>query len=345
VPGPKGDKGDTGATGPQGIPGPVGPQGIIEEAPLDGKTYGRKDAGWVVGGGIDFVKKAGDVMTGLLQLSGDPTAVLHAATKQYVDNKPSADVNKAYVDAADALRVLKAGDAMTGRLTAAGVTSAGDLYSYRAANVGYCFLGSTGTYYVGFDGSRYQMPSAPLQIGSPVDGGSAARVDWVGANYMPFGGGTIIGNLTVNGTLAAGAMSMSGSETFYLNAGSTVPQASAGPFMIQSAGGGNQAMITFHNAGAFACNFGMNANGNFYMGGWSHGSGVQYQFWTTRDFTGLGQYVTNGRLVFVADASTIGAMTEPYGGAVMTGYNYNSAYARWRYMQLLTTGWFTIGYA
>lgn len=32
-----------------------------------------------------YVKKAGDTMTGLLTLSGDPTADLHAATKQYVD--------------------------------------------------------------------------------------------------------------------------------------------------------------------------------------------------------------------------------------------------------------------
>jgi hypothetical protein len=32
------------------------------------------------------VAKAGDTMTGLLVLSGDPTAALDAATKQYVDN-------------------------------------------------------------------------------------------------------------------------------------------------------------------------------------------------------------------------------------------------------------------
>lgn len=33
-----------------------------------------------------FVRKAGDTMTGFLTLSADPTAPLHAATKQYVDN-------------------------------------------------------------------------------------------------------------------------------------------------------------------------------------------------------------------------------------------------------------------
>jgi len=34
-----------------------------------------------------FIKKAGDVMTGFLTLHADPTANMHAATKQYVDNK------------------------------------------------------------------------------------------------------------------------------------------------------------------------------------------------------------------------------------------------------------------
>jgi phage-related tail fiber protein len=36
--------------------------------------------------GYTPVNKAGDTMSGLLTLSGDPTAALHAATKQYVDN-------------------------------------------------------------------------------------------------------------------------------------------------------------------------------------------------------------------------------------------------------------------
>ena len=36
-----------------------------------------------------FVLRAGDTMAGFLTLNGDPTALLHAATKQYVDNRPS----------------------------------------------------------------------------------------------------------------------------------------------------------------------------------------------------------------------------------------------------------------
>jgi hypothetical protein len=52
------------------------------------------------------VAKAGDTMTGLLTLSGAPTASLHAATKTYVDT-------------ADALRLLLTGGTLTGPLVLA----------------------------------------------------------------------------------------------------------------------------------------------------------------------------------------------------------------------------------
>ena len=69
--GPKGDEGDpgppgnpgvpgsTGAQGPMGAPGPQGPmgpegpegpEGSVEEAPIDGVIYARRNAGWVPGG-------------------------------------------------------------------------------------------------------------------------------------------------------------------------------------------------------------------------------------------------------------------------------------------------------
>src|SRR5262245_34874571 len=88
----------------------------ISEAPIDGKVYGRRNALWteVVTGGVgtaaadivftpagdvnasnvqaaiveldqEKVAKAGDTMTGLLTLSGNPITALQAAPKQYVD--------------------------------------------------------------------------------------------------------------------------------------------------------------------------------------------------------------------------------------------------------------------
>jgi hypothetical protein len=40
----------------------------------------------------NFVSKTGDTMSGFLTLGADPTALLHAATKQYVDAKVAANV-------------------------------------------------------------------------------------------------------------------------------------------------------------------------------------------------------------------------------------------------------------
>lgn len=58
-----------------------------------------------------YVKVAGDTMTGLLTLSGNPTVGLQAATKQYVD----AETTRAQT--AETAKVSKAGDTMSGSLT------------------------------------------------------------------------------------------------------------------------------------------------------------------------------------------------------------------------------------
>lgn len=61
----------------------------------------------------DFLSKAGGTMTGKITLDGDPTAALHAASKQYVDNADFVD---------------RGGDTMTGLLTLSGAPSA-DLHA------------------------------------------------------------------------------------------------------------------------------------------------------------------------------------------------------------------------
>jgi len=70
---------------------------------------------------LRYILKAGDTMSGFLTLNANPTSNLHAATKQYVDSAvgggTSGLVSKTYVDNADALRVLKTGDTMSGFLT------------------------------------------------------------------------------------------------------------------------------------------------------------------------------------------------------------------------------------
>ena len=74
---------------------------VVEARDLTtGVNYIRIHSGGVWGTwGVDntsqFVKKSGDVMTGLLTLSGGPTADLHAATKKYVDDLPPVIISPA----------------------------------------------------------------------------------------------------------------------------------------------------------------------------------------------------------------------------------------------------------
>ena len=97
--GPKGDQGDQGVIGPTGNTGAQGPQGIqgekgdpgslgADEAPTDGKTYGRKNASWaeiisdVTKAYVDaeiakMVPKIGGTMTGDLSVtSANPSVIV-----------------------------------------------------------------------------------------------------------------------------------------------------------------------------------------------------------------------------------------------------------------------------
>jgi hypothetical protein len=109
------------------------------------------------------VNKSGDTMTGLLTLSGAPTAAMHAATKAYADTKlplaggtltglltlsgsPTASLHaatKAYVDAValqvDNANVAKTGDTMTGHLS----LSADPVQTVHATPKGYVDWGDT----------------------------------------------------------------------------------------------------------------------------------------------------------------------------------------------------------
>lgn len=64
-------------------------------------------------------------------------------------------------------------------------------------------------------------------------------------------------------------------------------------------------------------------------------------------------FINNGRLAFAGDKAVVtspAGLYEPFGGAVMTGYEWTNVgypiitYVRFRYMQLFTTSWFTVGY-
>jgi len=214
---------------------------------------------------------------------------------------------------------------------------------------------------------QLSLPTAPAPVAANaarkdyVDAGDTAATNVANAK-LPLAGGTVTGNLgvtgnlNVNGVTNTGSFQVNSGQSTFLQAPGQIAQAGQGSTMVQSAGGGNQAFITFHDAGQFACNFGLSGNGNFYMGGWSHGTNVAYQFWTTRDFTALPVmptgYITGMRLAYIGDVQIVSSalMTEPYSGSVVSGATgvdiYNNITLRYRQVQVLINGgWAAIGYA
>ena len=117
---------------------------------------------------------AGGTMTGFITLNADPTAVLHPATKQYVD---------ARVGATGFLPTT--GGTLTGSLAVSGTGITYNNIATPADRRGIAF-GWNGSLYVTIDN---------------VVGGTLATQSFLAGNYIPVSGGIITGNLTVNGQI------------------------------------------------------------------------------------------------------------------------------------------------
>jgi hypothetical protein len=141
--------------------------------------------------------------------------------------------------------------------------------------------------------------------------------DNASANKLPLTGGVITGNLAVNGTLTTGSYLATVANVVYFGSGG-----SAG--YIQWAGGGNYVLGsggTIWHSG----NFNPNASSIVTSGRWINVG--QY------NHTGEGDY-------------------QPFWGGVVTGAAFpstgapygNSLVLHYRYLQLYTTDWFTVGY-
>ena len=150
-------------------------------------------------------------------------------------------------------------------------------------------------------------PTAALGVATKqyVDAADAAR--------LPLTGGTITGSLQVTGNLTANGYLCAGANAVYFAA-------------IGSAG-----YISWQGGA------------NYTLGGGG-------TIWHSGNFTPAASgIVSNARLVFAADDVTVNGsgMHEPYAGAVVTGLGFNALalFARFRYLQLYTTSWFTVSYA
>lgn len=111
--------------------------------------------------------------TGRVSVSADPVSALDVATKQYADTKAPAHTHP---------YLSSAGGTITGRLQID--TYEGLTLHYPGSSVvslGAFFYGGGASYGLrvtnGWAGGSGSL--APLQIGAPVDGNSAATVDWV----------------------------------------------------------------------------------------------------------------------------------------------------------------------
>jgi Chaperone of endosialidase len=239
--------------------------GGIPEAPADGKTYGRDSGAWVAA-----VPLAGDTMTGLLTLSGPPTAALHAATKAYVDT----------MGAAAAGAVQKAGDTMTGLLTLSGPPTANlhaatKLYVDSAAALLAPINNPTftGTVTAGGSGHIFAASGAPslvlndTTLGRPVFGlfnsGALfgiglASLSTGNANGTPFlridqtGIVTLSGPLTVSSggvTLTSGNLSLSNGAIF-LAGGEALSGAAANTGWTNIYDNGGLATLVLGNSGS-----------------------------------------------------------------------------------------------
>jgi hypothetical protein len=191
-------------------------------------------------------------------------------------------------------------------------------------------------------------------------GGSAALgyyMDASNAAIRPPGNGTVYfqsqGGAITYGTIGNGSASFHGALNAAGGINAATVNATSGALYVSGWSGNPNISVIFLNA---AQNHYMyhDANGNVTFSGVPAVHAANGRLWGSNDSLPIPtNFVTNGRLAFAGDnAGPANSMHEPYGGAVVTGMQFNVfpdsrvgfVYGRYRYLQLLTTSWFTVGY-
>jgi hypothetical protein len=211
----------------------------------------------------------------------------------------------------------------------------------QATTTGAIFFGDAGTHYLYFNGTDLDCTTQRITTPDPIAASHAATKAYVdaqittitggagGGPFLPLTGGTMTGQI-----VAASSSDLDG-------AGSV-----SGAIRVTGLGATWAAMPFLVN-NVFGTNFGLRSDGNFWMGGWSHGAGAAYKFWTTRELS-LAPF-SDIRLAFAAEinANFNGppGNPEPFPGAVMVGLTYQSV-TRYRYLQVMIgSSWFTVALA
>ena len=251
------------------------------DAPSDGKLYGRKNSLWaevisdVTKSYVDTeiaktVKKTGDTMTGALNIHVSGTGVRLRA--------PSYGVHLYNDDSNYYFLLTNAGnpDGTWNALRPFYFSLAnGTVYMNHVVNVG-STLNVAGV--ANLNGAA-TVPTRPAEstgyVANTAYVEDRAYQHAVGqanaaANQRVYkGGDTMWGRLTASGAITAQGGVYSEVHTY---------GGAAGSIQIDGAGGGADSMISFHRPGAFGVNFGLRAGGSganhLSYGGWSHGSSV-----------------------------------------------------------------------
>ena len=185
----------------------------------------------------------------------------------------------------------------------------------------------------------------------------------------------IIGNIVKTGTLTVSAATFAVNAFIAASAAITAALSAASAAIAGHLTAASAAIGGHISANTIAAN-GLTSNGNINAGGQIYGNTVVaegitsngnmnaggtisapaisgtntysrgYAVWDQGHF---GWPVTNGRWAYAGDYShfKFAGMVEPFGGAALTGMNHGgdgSVTARYRFFQLYTSGWFTVGY-
>lgn len=175
--------------------------------------------GWksTEGNPADFVSIVGDTMTGFLTLNADPTSVLHAATKQYVDSEI---LNVPYVE-------IDGTTPMTGDLSLVSSTPTNPLHAASKGYVDSEIIGVVvGGTYVEIDGTTPMTGELTLSSSNPTNILHAASKGYVDAtvasgNFVDKTGDVMTGFLTLNADPSA-ALHASTKQYVDANGGVTV---------------------------------------------------------------------------------------------------------------------------
>jgi hypothetical protein len=186
----------------------------------------------------------------------------------------------------------------------------------------------------------------------------------MGANTITVNGATVNGALAATGNISAGSFSTTGNMnvsgaglfgsltasgafaangTSFHNGTGSITGASSLATLFQSTAG--DCGMSFVIPGTFGSNFGMGLDGNFYIGGQTHGA-VAYKLWSQKDFSTPVTSVRMGSAVDISHSQGV-ALSEAGAGYVVTGCATFSGTStetlRYRPIQMFTTSWFTVG--